>query len=134
MKQSNTDTLANSTINIAGLEKYLFTFPRYMEAGVKKDVSEPAIHFLGHLDAIEWWLKRYVGGKTKTLHRLFYEIRAFQQCNDKAARKMTAFALKVVGDHLLQQEYYELMPRYQIACQRIDKAFNIQPAISTEQP
>ncbi|GAB4017131.1 hypothetical protein [Spirosoma koreense] len=118
-------TFHQTTINPASVQAYLLSYPRYYSAGYVKGANVYALQLLNNTDYFEWQLRRYLASPTKTLRGVFREIRAFQGFHYEHACEMITFSLAAVGETILVNEWYELMPRYQLARQRIEKRFGI---------
>ena len=118
-----------TSINLDNLNDYLDAIPNYLEAGLSQGVGRYSLKLLNYSDFFEFALKRYLSGRTKTLHQVFWEIREFRTAiNENAANHMIAFSLEAVRQVLLLNEFYELMPRYQQAVKKIRDRFKIDPS------
>ncbi|GAB4020241.1 hypothetical protein GCM10028808_60730 [Spirosoma migulaei] len=114
-----------TTVDTGELMAYLCKYPQYLKAGMYAGVGEKALDYLAYTDDVDFWLRGYLMGRPKTLHRLFQEIRGFIAYDEKAARSMTEFVFNVVQETLLLNEWYELMERYLYARKRAQKTFRI---------
>lgn len=126
MTQKNSLIHERTPIIPAAAENYLFDEPHYRKCGLAMGVNTYAKMLLGRTDTFEFWLRRYIGGRARTLHRVNYEVRDFLFFDERSARGMIAFSLDAVQYTLLTNEWYELMGRYQTARQRIQKKFGIE--------
>ncbi|WP_020599863.1 hypothetical protein [Spirosoma panaciterrae] len=115
----------NTTVDQVKLFQFFFALPPYLQAGVHRGLCQEACYYLAHADGVDFWVRRYLMGKSVTLHRVFWEIREFQKRNPVAAQELTIFVLDTIHNTLLAEEWYELMPRFQKARKHIRKAFQI---------
>ena len=126
-KHIPTQAFAQATLIPSAAENYLnHEMPRYRECGLAMDVSAYARLLLTRTDYFEFWLRRYVGGRDRTLHGMNYEIRSFLALDERGAKGMIAFSLEAIRQTILENEWYEVMPKYLIARQRIQKKFGIE--------
>jgi hypothetical protein len=126
-KHTRTPAFAHSTVIPSAAENYLYDeLPRYRECGLAMGVSARARLLLTRTDYVEFWVRRYIGGRDKTLHSANYEIRSFLALDDWGARRMIAFSLDALQQTILENEWYECMPRYLTARRRIQRQFAIQ--------
>lgn len=128
MKTSTTvaQVFAPTTINPGSVHAYLFGLPQYYHAGYATNASEYALTLLNCTDFFEFQFRRYLSGRYPTLRRVFREIRQFQEVDEAHAARMIAFSLAAVKETILLNEWYELMPRYEKAKQRIQTQFDIK--------
>jgi hypothetical protein len=80
-----------------------------------------------HADYFEFHLRRYTVGKTKTMHRVFAEVRQFLDFDPERAQSFIPILIDRVEQTILLNEWYELMPRYEIARVRIRQTFGFNP-------
>lgn len=116
---------ADTTVKLPSVEDYLLGLPRYREYGVAMGVDARARLLLSRTDYVEFNLRHYISGRSKTLHSLNREVQSFLSLDDSAARTMIAFSLQAVEQTILINEWYELMPRYLTARRRIQKRFGL---------
>lgn len=114
-----------TTINVARVEDFLLGIPRYREAGYEANVSPYAGRLLNRTDCFEFELRQYLAGEAKTRYHLNRSIRKFLSLDDHSARTMICFSLDAVEATLLDNEWYEVMPRYQSVRIHIQKTFGI---------
>ena len=114
-----------TTVNVDELKAYLLARPRYQECGKAVGVSSLAASLLARTDCVEFALRQYIGGQTKTLRDVNQEIRRFIAFDERSASAMIDFSLRAVQTTLLDYEAYELMSRYVTARKRIYATFSI---------
>jgi hypothetical protein len=114
-------------VNTQTMQAYLLGVPRYYECGLETGVHPYARRLLYRTDCVEFDIRQYIAGQTTTLRSLNRQIRQFLALDERAGRTMTAFALCAVEKTLLDQELYEVMPRFKRLCQRIHHTFAIKP-------
>lgn len=116
-----------TTLDVAALKAYLSGLPGYLKAAEQIGSSPHARDLLNRTDYVDFHFRRYLSGRIQTLHRVFYEIRRFLDLDPEAAPRMIGFALDAIERKLLDNEFFEIMPRYHTARSRINKAFGLIP-------
>ena len=120
-------TFGHTTVNLAALELYLRSDPGYLVSAIECGDDEFNQTIANHADYVEFWLRRYVAGADKTLHRLFVEVQAFLDFDEPEARLVIPVLFeKSVRQTLMDNEWYEWLPRYELARQRIQRRFAIE--------
>jgi len=119
--QSILAAFTQTTINVASVEDFLLGIPRYREAGYEMKVSAYAGRLLHRTDSFEFELRQHLAGETKTRYHLNRSIRTFLALDKTSARAMILFSLNAVEATILGNEWYELMPRFRIIRQHIQK-------------
>lgn len=114
-------TFTKTTVDVTSVETFLLGVPRYREAGFEMKVSSYAGRLLHRTDSFEFELRQHLAGETKTLYHLNRSIRTFLALDDTSARAMIHFSLNAVEGTILNNEWYELMPRFRIVRQHVQK-------------
>jgi hypothetical protein len=117
--------LAHTTVNLSELHKYFNEDPGYLKAEVEAGNDMHSRMLANHADYFEYWLRRYVSGRAKTLHRVFVEVREFIKYDEDEARLLIPLLIEGVSGKLLTNEWYELIPRCQYAHRRIRQTFSL---------
>ena len=120
-------TFSGTTINPQVIESYASDDPGFLECIVKINGSNLHKREANHADYFEYHLRRYVVGKTQTMHRVFAEIRQFRAFNTESASVFIPILIDRVEETIFLNEWYELMPRFERAKKRIKSRFGIQP-------
>lgn len=114
-----------TTINVDSVTDFLLDLPRYREAGRALGVSSYAGRLLYCTDSFEFEMRQYLAGETKTRYHLNRSTRTFLLLDDPSARTMIRFSLNAVEATLLDNEWYEVMPRYRNVRRHMQKTFGI---------
>jgi hypothetical protein len=114
-----------TTIDPQQVRAYLLAMPDYFGKGWDRQVSKTALKTLNHLDYFEFHFKRYLTGYPKTLRRVCEGVRAFVEHDSQKAQTMIALSLDGIEEVILENEWYELMPRYELARSRIVNRFGL---------
>lgn len=126
MKEGTIDrTLAHTTIDLDALKLYVRSDPGYLISEIEAGNSEYDQTVANYADFFEFWLRRYVASQSKTLHRLFIEVRAFMAFDEEQAGLLIPLLMGVVEETLLQNEWYELVPRLEAARHRVKRRFGM---------
>lgn len=113
----------NTTVDVQQVRAFLVGYPDYYGIGWDQKLSENTLKALNYLDFFEFHFRRYLIGYPKTMRRVYEEVRVFMAHDADTARKMIALSMDAVQATILQNEWYELMPRHQTARSRIEKRF-----------
>lgn len=112
-------TFEQTTISLGSVEDFLLGIPRYREAGYAVGVTPYAGRLLLRTDGFEFELRQYLAGESRTLYHLNRSARTFLALDDHAARTMISFSLNAVEAALLDNEWYEIMPRFRKVRQHV---------------
>ncbi|GAB3958998.1 hypothetical protein GCM10028805_54260 [Spirosoma harenae] len=119
------EQLKDTTVDISKLMRYLLQLPRYLEAGEQQGLDAHTRYYLALADGIDFWMRRYLVGRTTTLRQVFREIRDLQELNPIAAQQLAPCILDSIHATLVREEWFELVPKFLSARKRIQKTFQI---------
>ena len=118
-------TIFSPDIDTRQVLKTLNAIPHHLHEAYEADKDDHFKDLCNRLDFFEFHFRRYLLGRPKTLHRVFYEVRSFLAYDAHNARKLMTLSINNTRQLLLQQEWYELMPRMEKASTRLRKQFGI---------
>lgn len=118
-------TFSGTTIDPQAIEWYANSDPGFLACIIAVGGSTISREEANHADYFEFHLRRYIVGKTKTMHRVFAEVRQFLAFDLQGAQSFIPILIDRVEQTILLNEWYELMPRYEIARQRIEQKFGL---------
>ncbi len=107
---------------------YVLGIPNHRETGRALGITGGFEGLLlNRADDVEFELRQYLAGSTFTRHHLNKAIRSFLTIDREEASAMTALLLAGVELTLLENEWYELMPRLKGVFDCIGRQFGIYP-------
>ena len=118
-------TFSRTTIDPQVIEWYVKSDPGFLACIIEMGGSEIRQKEANHADYFEFHLRRFIVGKTTTMHRVFVEVRQFLAFDSERAQTFIPILIDRVEQTILLNEWYELMPRYELAKRKIGQGFNI---------
>jgi hypothetical protein len=90
-------------------ERFVRHIPNRLGLSIELDLDEDTQRCSHSMDCIEYHYRRYVSGQSRDLRRVFFQIRQYLNCGylPEVITKM----LEDVSEMIIQEEFYELMPR-----------------------
>lgn len=111
--------VAGTRLDPAGVKRFLQTPPHYHQWGINHRIDQTSLTQLNATDLFEFYLRLYVTGRHKTLQPVRRTVRAFARQDANGAHHLMAYSLASTRRGLLDLEWYELMPRLEVAQQTI---------------
>jgi hypothetical protein len=90
-------------------KKFRWEVPGYLEVAVAENLSVDLCDLFAGLDMVEFHYKHYLVGISKTRHRFLHEVRILKTYKLYKDAYLETI-LNLVGEDLLSNELYELMP------------------------
>ncbi|MBC7568869.1 MAG: hypothetical protein H7319_03930 [Spirosoma sp.] len=115
-----------TTINPKVIESYASEDPGFLECVIEVNGDELHRKEANHAHYFEHHLRRYIVGKTKTLHRVFSEVRQFRAFDEDRADIFIPILIDRVEETIWLNEWYELMPCYEQAKQKVLSKFELK--------
>lgn len=109
------------------IKGFLQTLPHYHQWGVIHGLNQTVLDQLNATDLFEFYLRQYLSGRHKTLYAVLREARASVRHNPTEGAYFIEYSLSHTRQQLLALEWYELLPRWETARQRI---VQLVPAIN----
>ncbi|MFD2935065.1 hypothetical protein [Spirosoma flavum] len=126
--------VAGTTLDSASLKEFLQTPPHYYQWGINHQIDQTSLTQLDATDLFEFYLRLYLIGRHKTLRACLREARSFAQQDAQAAHYFLGYSLEDTRQRLLLLEWYELLPRLDLAKEKIlllvpDLDYPVRPLI-----
>ena len=118
-------TFGGTTIDPQAIASYINSDPGFLACIVETGGSMIRRKEANYADYFEFHLRRYIAGETKTMHRVFMEIRAFLAFDLDSAQIFIPSLIDRVEQTIMMNEWYELMPRWEQAKGKINQQFGI---------
>ena len=111
--------VAGTTLEAASVKIFLKTPPQYYQWGINHALDESTLHKLIATDLFAFYFRYYLTGRHKTLQAVLREVRAFSRKDANWAHHLIRHSLALTRGALLNLEWYELMPRFEVAQETI---------------
>lgn len=111
--------VAGTTLNPVLVKGFFQTSPHYHQWGLAHQIDQASLDQLNATDLFELYLRFYLTGRHKTLQAVLREVRDFAHEDANAAHHLIVYSLEDTRQHLLTLEWYELLPRLELARERI---------------
>lgn len=111
--------VGQTSLDPVGVKGFLQTTPHYYQWGMIRGLNQTTLDQLTATDLFEFYLRQYLSGRHKTLHAVLREVRVFVGHDPTEAAHLIDYSLAQTRQQLLALEWYELLPRWQTAWQRI---------------
>lgn len=111
--------IAGTTLNPVLVKGFFQTSPHYYQWGLAHQIDQRSLAQLNATDLFEFYLRFYLTSRHKTLQAVKREVRIFAQDDTYAAPHLIIYSLEDTRQHLLNLEWYELLPRLEGAREQI---------------
>lgn len=127
--------VGQTSLDPVGVKGFLQTPPQYQQWGIIHRLNQTALDQLTATDLFEFYLRQYLSGRYKTLHAVLREVRVFTGNDPVGASGCIGYSLARLRQQLLALEWYELLPRLDLAQQQITALLSpvanpVQPAVA----
>jgi hypothetical protein len=107
--------VVGTTLNPVLVKGFFQTPPHYYQWGLAHQIDQRSLDQLNATDLFEFYLRFYLTSRHKTLQAVLREVRVFAQKDANAAHHLIVYSLEDTRRHLLTLEWYELLPRLELA-------------------
>ena len=115
------NTFAGTTVDVQRI--YTFLGENLFKAACVDDDRELVLlENRDYCQDVSWW---YIFGRIETTNFVCEEIGLFLEFEPCDAAKLIVAFFERIKQHLLTEEWYEFMPRYQLLRQKIREEFTI---------
>lgn len=119
------ELFANSVVNPQIVVCYLWQQNTYYKEAIKTPCHPLCLEMVQQADLVDAEIRSILAGNAIRLTRLYRIIRAFIALNPTVGKTLTSLVLGDIHQTLLQNEWYELLDRFQMVCSRVQKHFKL---------
>ena len=119
-----TKTFAQSTISVDSVLSYLRSDPGYYKTACTHNFRDQV--FLSQIDGFVVCFRFYILNRYERSRLLFQSIEMLLDIDSEYTHRLLPLVMDSVLEVLYLNEWYELMPRYHLARQRIAKTFCLE--------
>ncbi|GAB4020239.1 hypothetical protein GCM10028808_60720 [Spirosoma migulaei] len=119
------ELFANSSINPQVVVCYLWQQNGYYNEAITGPHHASFLYLIEEADKVDFEVRWFLLGNAIRLTRVYRAIRQFIALHPDIGRLFTMLVLGDIRQTLLQNQWYELLPRYELACHRIQRHFNL---------
>ncbi|GAB2554321.1 hypothetical protein [Spirosoma areae] len=116
---------ANSQVNPQVVVYYIGQQDGYYKEAIKNPCHPKCLELIQHADRVDAELRWFLAGNGTRLTRIYRAIRHFIGLNPAVGRIFTALVVEDIRNTLLVNEWYELLPRFELARSRIQRRFKL---------
>ena len=115
------------------IDAYLSSHSSYQATGIEQENSPLSLAYLAYADRVSFYARQYIAGADYAVLFVLDEVEALFTFDPPTAMLMTQFALRKIEEHLLEKEWYELLPRLIQVRQVAQNVLDSQPPFKSNQ-
>ena len=127
------ELFAGSEVNPQIVVCYIGQQDSYYNEAIKTTSHPKRLEVIQHADRVDAEVRSVLAGNAVRLTRLYRIIRAFIALNSDVGKALTGLVLGDIHQTLLQNQWYELLPRFELVSSRVQKRFAL-PILNSHSP